>query len=72
MGEPADLLSYTEPVCTAPNGASHNSKSQFMLSKVTLHFQGQALAGTQAGKDSLSALPEGTLNQGFPGGVFLN
>lgn len=43
LEEPAGLPSYTEPVCTASGGAaSHNSQSQFMLSKVTLHFQGQA------------------------------
>lgn len=42
LHESADLFSCTEPVCTSPGGkASHNIKSQFVLSKVTLHFQGK-------------------------------
>lgn len=73
LDEPAKLPSCTEPVCTAPGGAaSYNSKSQFGLSKVTLHFQGPALAVAQEGEDSLSGSPEGTLNQGFPGVMFLS
>lgn len=44
--ESADLFSCTEPVCTSPSGkASNNIKSQFVLSKVTLHFQGQHWKG---------------------------
>lgn len=73
LDEPTNLPSCTEPVCTAPGGAvSYNSKSQFWLSKVTLHFQGPALAGTHEGEDSLSDSPEGTLNQDFPGGMFFS